>query len=123
MSPNQRNNGIEEKNFGKLKEEDRRFLMGVINQNVQILQSQGQFKLNSLLSYTAIYLSIIAVLNNLNDIEKISPYLYIVTAIFIIAIFSIFVGKKESKLIKNQTSLYQKFKEAHFAYLKGKRPK
>ncbi len=107
-------NTVEEKNLNRMAEEDRRFLMGVLNQNVQTLQSQAQFKINSFLSYFAVYLSLVAVLIVL---QKIAPYFYIITIIFFVSVILLFNGKKEDVLIKLKTKEYKKIKDIHFEYL------
>lgn len=107
-------------NLTKVKEEDRRFFMNVINQNVQILQSQGQFKMNSFLSYFAVYLSSVAVLIAL---EKINPYFFIATVIFCVGVFILFSGKNESKLIRLQSEVYRAIQDYHFHYLDSKKKK
>ncbi len=105
-------------NINKIKEDDRRFLMGVLNQNVQMLQSQHQFKVNTFLSYSAVYLSLVAVFIALGVI---SPYFYIITLIFIIAVVGIFWDKKEAELIKIQTKIYKGINSTHFNYLNKKK--
>ncbi len=107
-------NKQKEKNISKIKEEDRRFLLNVLNQNVQVLQSQNQFKITTFLSYTAIYISFVAVLLALN---KFDPYFYIISAIYLLYLIFIFFRNKESNMIKQQTELYKKIDKVHFNYL------
>lgn len=107
-------------NLNKLKEEDRRFLMNVINQNVQNLQSRHQFKMTFLVSYFAVYLSIIAISFRLEKVY----FLYILTTIiFCVFIFFLFYGGREGKLIRLQSEVYRPIQEVHFNYLNHKKKK
>jgi len=104
--------GIPKNDIEKMSAEDRRFLMNVLNQNVQILQSMSQFKMNLFMAYVAVYLSLIAILISIQKSYLIIP----ITIIFAITAWRL-LQFYENKLIRLQTKTYMQIKAIHFNYL------
>jgi len=103
----------------KMKEDDRRFLMSLIQQDINFIAHFKQFRMIVYLSYFAIFISIYALFSSIN--AKIIYY-YIVGLIFLIGTYWILYKRNQSEklLYSNLIETYNHIRSIHFDYLKGK---
>ena len=110
---------LSENSVKSMDKEDRRFLMGILQQDINTINTHKQFRLTVYLSYTAIFISVMAFLVS-SSFQ--SAYAYTVLILFFVGGYYILHHKsvEENKLYRGLIGTYNDIRNIHFNYLKDK---